>query len=66
MIQIGQIIREARLQLDLLQADVAEYTGVSVRSLIQIEKGTGNPTYKQLEKIMDFLGLEIRVEAINR
>ena len=56
---LGQQIRERRNFLRITQGDLSEIAGVSLRSLIDIEQGKGNPSLSQLMKILDVLGLQI-------
>ncbi|QVL34349.1 helix-turn-helix transcriptional regulator [Telmatocola sphagniphila] len=55
--EIGVQFRSRRKYLKLRQRDVAELAGVTLRGLTALEKGTANPTLKQLVKIADVLGL---------
>jgi y4mF family transcriptional regulator len=59
--QLGKQIRERRNFLRITQGDLAEIAGVSLRSLIDIEQGKGNPSLNQLIKILDVLGLQITI-----
>lgn len=56
---IGRQMRARRKFLHLRQRDLSELAGVTLRGLIELEKGRGNPTLKQLAKIAEVLGLEI-------
>ncbi|MBC7923161.1 MAG: helix-turn-helix transcriptional regulator [Ferruginibacter sp.] len=58
---VGQQIRDRRQFLRITQGDLAEIAGVSLRSLIDIERGKGNPGIHQLMKILDVLGLKIEI-----
>jgi y4mF family transcriptional regulator len=62
--EIGQIIKERRVYLGITQKDLAEIVGISLRSLVDIEKGNGNPTIDQLTKILNALGLTIKISAL--
>ena len=64
---ISQIIKDRRLQLELTQQDLADYTELSLRIIKSIEAGKGNPTFSTLSKIAEILGLEIimQVKEIN-
>ena len=66
MKQIGSKIRQARTVLELTQADLAELSGISLRSLKEMEQGKGNSTIGLVDKVLDALGLEIRIEPINK
>ena len=61
LIEIGQTIRKRRKFLGIMQKDLSEITEISLRSLIDIETGKGNPTIKQLNKLLDALGLAIKL-----
>ena len=65
---ISQIIKDRRLQLELTQQDMADYTELSLRIIKSIEAGKGNPTFSTLSKIAEILGLEIimQVKEINK
>ncbi len=57
------IIRERRALLGLTQQDLADYTGLSVRQIKNIESGKGNTTIDTLNKISGVLGLEISLNV---
>lgn len=59
--EVGSKIRECRKRLGLRQRDLAEIAGVTLRGLTDLENGRANPTLKQLSKILEVLGLEVRV-----
>jgi transcriptional regulator with XRE-family HTH domain len=59
--EIGQKFRTRRKVLRLRQRDVAELAGVTLRGLTGLERGQANPTLKQLIKIAEVLGLELRL-----
>ena len=59
--EIGQVIKERRKFLKIRQKDLSEIVGISLRSLVDIETGKGNPTIDQLNKILDVLGLSIKI-----
>ena len=61
--KIGSIIRERRKFLNITQKDLSEIVNIGLRSLINIENGNGNPTYDQLRKISEALGLELKLEV---
>jgi transcriptional regulator with XRE-family HTH domain len=59
--EIGQKFRTRRKVLRLRQRDVAELAGITLRGLTGLERGQANPTLKQLIKIAEVLGLELRL-----
>lgn len=58
---IGKIIHERRVYLNLTQKDVAEMAGTTFKSISEIELGTRNPTLNTLNRILDVLGLAFTV-----
>lgn len=60
--EMGQIIAKRRGELRLDQLDLAEMAGITVKTLYLIEKGTGNPSLNTLNKVLNLLGLTIKVE----
>jgi transcriptional regulator with XRE-family HTH domain len=58
---LGYIIRHRRSILRLSQMELSDISGVTLRTIREIETGVGNPSYYTLEKITDVLGLEITV-----
>lgn len=63
LVDLGKQIKDRRNFLNITQGDLAEISEVSLRSLIDIEQGKGNPSLKQLIKILDVLGM--RIEIVN-
>lgn len=61
--RVGKIIRERRKALRITQPDLAELAGISVNSLYKIEIGEANPTLGIIGKIVEVLGLEIKLEV---
>jgi transcriptional regulator with XRE-family HTH domain len=57
--EIGQKLRTRRKLLRLRQRDLAEFAGVTLRGLTDLERGQANPTLRQIGKIADVLGLEL-------
>jgi transcriptional regulator with XRE-family HTH domain len=54
-----KILKERRESLQVTQETLAEMAGVGLRTLKQIESGSGNPTIATLSKLADVLGMEI-------
>ncbi len=61
--EIGKIINERRKFLKITQKELAEISGLGLRSLIDIESGKSNPTIDQLQKVFSALGLTILVKV---
>ncbi|MBL7933042.1 MAG: helix-turn-helix transcriptional regulator [Bacteroidia bacterium] len=64
--EIGEQIKERRDILRLQQRDLAELSGVSLRTIIQVENGSGNPSLDTLQKLTKVLGLEMQLNIINK
>jgi len=60
---IKQIIKERREVLNITQNSLAELSGVSLRTIKEIEGSKGNPTIETIEKIADVLGMEITLQV---
>lgn len=62
MSEVGQAIRQARIQRGLTQRQLAGAAGVSRYTIIKLEKeSAGDIQYKTLAAILDALGLELTV-----
>ena len=60
--EIGAQISNRRQVLGIDQKTAAELSGVSVHTFSDVESGKGNPSVKVLGKMLDALGLEIRIQ----
>jgi y4mF family transcriptional regulator len=58
----GKLLKERRKSLGINQSEVAEIAGISINTLYKIERGQTNATLEVLEKILDVLGLELKLE----
>lgn len=58
-------IRDRRKELNVTQKELADSTEISIRSIKMIERGDGNPSLKTVEKLADFLGLELSLNKKN-
>jgi transcriptional regulator with XRE-family HTH domain len=58
---IGQAIKERRGVLNITQRELAEIAGVGINTLTKIERGEANPSLSVLGRILDALGLEIKI-----
>lgn len=61
---IGCIIKKRRAEFALTQAELSELSKVGINTLTQIERGEGNPTLKNVEKVLKVLGMELTVKTI--
>ena len=60
--QVGCFIAERRKALNVNQRDLARICGISEHALCNLERGAGNPTFDLIEKTLEALGLEIRLQ----
>jgi transcriptional regulator with XRE-family HTH domain len=56
-------IKERREMLKITQENLADLSGVGLRTIKQLEAGRANPTYRTLQKIADVLGLELILQV---
>lgn len=64
--KLGDLIQLRRTVLSLKQEDLAELSGVTIKTIYLIESGSGNPSLKTLEKILVILGMEISFQLKNK
>jgi transcriptional regulator with XRE-family HTH domain len=64
--QIGKQIQKRRKILQINQADLAEISGVSLRTIKAIEAGDANPTVDILARVLKPLGLTVAAHAAER
>ena len=57
-----EVIKERRSVLGISQLDLAEMAGISLATVKDIERGTGNPSMKTVTKILEVLGLEMHFQ----
>lgn len=58
---LAQRIKFRREQLNYTQKDLAELTGISERSIRSIENAEGSTSIMSWHKILDVLGLEMKI-----
>jgi transcriptional regulator with XRE-family HTH domain len=56
-----QVLKKRREVLGITQEDLAELSGVGLRTIKALERGNSNPTFKTLTKLADVLGMEIKL-----
>jgi transcriptional regulator with XRE-family HTH domain len=63
--EIGLRIKERRKVLKMPQRLLADYSGLSVVTLSQIESGKANPSLDTLYEIFHFLNLDVLIVVKN-
>ena len=58
---IAWVIRERRETLKITQQQLADLSGVGIRTIQKIEGSKGNPTIDVLDKLLTTLGLTIEM-----
>ncbi|MCK4654348.1 MAG: helix-turn-helix transcriptional regulator [Candidatus Cloacimonetes bacterium] len=61
--ELGKIIKDRRKSLNINQQSFSEISGIAHHTLSDIESGKGNPTFAVLMRILDVLGLDIKIEV---
>jgi len=61
--EIGNSIKFRREFLNLRQADLAEMSGITIKTIHLIETGSGNPSVETLEKLINVLGMELSLQV---
>ena len=56
-------IKERREMLKITQENLADLSGVGLRTIKQLEAVKANPTYRTLQEIADVLGLELVLQV---
>ncbi|MBU0472636.1 MAG: helix-turn-helix domain-containing protein [Bacteroidetes bacterium] len=59
-------IKLRRKHLGLKQEDLAEISGVSLRTVKSIESNKGNPNILTLLKVIETLGMEIEIKIVEK
>ncbi|MEA5460325.1 helix-turn-helix domain-containing protein [Arcicella sp. LKC2W] len=60
---LGIKIRDRRKILKIRQEDLAEISGVALRTIVSVERGEGNPSLETLLKIAEVLGMELQMNV---
>ena len=53
------------MRLGISQQDLAEFAGVGIATVKDIERGKGNPSLQTLQKLLEVLGLEMTLHVRN-
>ena len=62
--EITRKFKEYRIDYPLTQKELADKTGVSLRSIARFESGKYNPTVEFLVKVCKALGKDLSIELI--
>ncbi len=62
LLDIGATIKKRRNELSITQPLLSRLSGISVNTIYQIEAGSFNPSVLTLNKILDVLGMDFKIE----
>jgi len=66
MNELGKSIMLRRKSLGITQQELADLAEVGINTVVATERGTGNPSVKTLQKIVNVLGYEIKLDLIKK
>lgn len=58
-----EAMKKRREVLGVTQQDLAELSGVGLRTLKALESGKSNPTFETLNKLAEVLGMELKLKV---
>ncbi len=61
--EIAEKIRRDRILKNFTQSDVSELSGISLRTIRDMEKGSGQSSLANWQKVLDVLGLEFGIKT---
>lgn len=59
--ELGNVIRARRKALGITQAELADLSGISVRTIVEIESGGNSISLKRLLPVLATLGLRLSI-----
>ena len=59
-----QALIDARKERGMTQKELAEVTGISQADISRLERGTGNPSIKTLQRVAQALQMALRIEFV--
>ena len=65
MFELGTVLAKRRAELRLTQQDLAEMSTVTARTIYDVERGKGNPSFGTLVKLLSIVGLELNAVVKN-
>lgn len=57
--ELSLLVMQRRKELNIKQEDLSELTGISLRTVRDIERATANPSLGTMVQLMEALGIEI-------
>ena len=59
--EIGIIIKRRRQSLKVNQQELSELANIGINTLVDIERGQGNPKLQTILSVLDTLGLQLDI-----
>ena len=63
--QLSQLIVSRRKELNIKQEELADITQIAIRTIRDLEKGMGNPSFQTIRSVMEVLGIELVFQLKN-
>jgi transcriptional regulator with XRE-family HTH domain len=60
------LVRNARKQASLTQAELAERAGVTQSVIARLERGAGNPSFLTIERVLHAAGHRLELSAVDQ
>lgn len=60
LMDVIKVLKERRKKLGITQNDLSQMSDISIATIKDIERGSGNPSLRTLVKICDILGMELK------
>lgn len=61
--ELGETIKSRRKELGITQPHLAELAKISTNTLYKLERGRGNPSLEVLNKLIEVLGMQLKLEV---
>ena len=61
MTEVGEAVKQARIQANLSQSQLSLKTGLSIRTISRLETGAGSAPLKTLQKIADATQTKLKI-----
>ncbi len=61
---VMQAMIDARKERGMTQKELAEITGISQADISRLERGTGNPSLKTLQRVAQALKMSLKIEFV--
>ena len=61
---VMQAMIDARKERGMTQKELAEITGISQADISRLERGTGNPSLKTLQRVAQALQMALKIEFV--